>query len=47
MGRNGDTADANWTEGGGKTRDIGDVTELPQASERELERNRKFLSLPK
>lgn len=30
-GRNGDTADANRAEGGEKTRDRGDVTELRQA----------------
>ncbi|TNN56016.1 hypothetical protein EYF80_033732 [Liparis tanakae] len=32
-GRNGDTADANRAEGGGKTRDRGDVTELRQAEQ--------------
>ncbi|CAJ1064331.1 hypothetical protein EYF80_033732 [Xyrichtys novacula] len=31
-GRNGDSADANWTEGGDKARDRGDVTELRQAN---------------
>lgn len=31
QGRNGETADANWAEGGEKTRDRGYVTELRQA----------------
>lgn len=42
-GRNGDSANANWAEGGEKTRDRGDVTERCQGNGNTGDNNRMLL----